>query len=251
MRSPLTLLSDAWMLFSKHAVLLIGIYLIPTILLVLYAFFIALFSSPDLDPVLRQAALPFNLVLTFMLIVVSILAGIALIRAVSSPESTTLVSAYKFGLENILSYIWIALLTGVTVMVGFMLLVIPGILFLVWFAFVYYILVLEGIKGIDAMKASKAYVKGYWWPIFGRMVLLMVLLVLVSKVLGMLADLIFGGGKPLIEIIESALGVVLVPFSIAYMYLLYTDIKEIKTDSPRDSDENDAIQTDAEQVSST
>lgn len=243
MRSPLTLFSDAWMLFARHAVLFVSIYLIPTVLFVIYTFFILLFSSPDLDPVLRQVALPFNLVLTFMLIIVSILAVIALIRAVSSPESTTLASAYKFGLENLLSYIWLALLTGAAVMVGFLFLIIPGILFLVWFVFVYYILVLEGVKGVDAMKASKAYVKGYWWPIFGRIFLFMLLVVIVSKGFGVLAHSVFGEGQLFIDVIESAIGVVLVPFYITYMYLLYTDIKKVKAGDVSEPDKNNAMQT--------
>lgn len=225
MRSPITLFSDAWTLFSKHATLLLTIYLIPTILLVLYSLFVALFSAPDVDPTLRQIAIPFNLALTFVLIVVSIIAAIAIIKAVADPESTTILSAYKFGLENILSYVWLSLLTGITIMVGFFLLVVPGIIFMVWFAFVYYILVLEDIKGIEAMKASKAYVKGRWWPVFGRMASLIVLFIAIAVVVELVITLLFGEQQPLADIVEAVLNIVFVPFSITYMFLLYTDVK--------------------------
>ena len=52
--------------------------------------------------------------------------------------------------------------------VASVMLIIPGI----WLAFALvlrpYTLVLEKRKGIDALRQSKDYIKGYWWAVLGR-----------------------------------------------------------------------------------
>ncbi|HLD21545.1 MAG TPA: hypothetical protein VJB65_01480 [Patescibacteria group bacterium] len=63
-------------------------------------------------------------------------------------------------LTTILLSLWLVLL--------FFLLIIPGIIFLVYWAFVMPTIVMGGKKYIKALQYSKSLVKGRWWQVCGR-----------------------------------------------------------------------------------
>lgn len=65
-------------------------------------------------------------------------------------------------------------LTGLITLFGFLLFIIPGLIFLVWFSFAAIIAVIEG-KGVSAIKESKALVAGRFWPVAGRLFVLSIL----------------------------------------------------------------------------
>ena len=111
------------------------------------------------------------------------------------------------------SYAWVAFLAGIIAVLGFILLIIPGIIFSVWFCFSSFVLIFEGVRGLKALKKSKELAKGYWWPIFGRLAALMIAAILVS----------------MIPVVGDAISFISVaPFGLIYMYLLYEDIKKKK-----------------------
>ena len=56
-------------------------------------------------------------------------------------------------------------LAGVVVVLGFMLLLIPGIIFAVWFSFVLGVLIFEGKSGTAAMSRSRELTKGRFWQV--------------------------------------------------------------------------------------
>jgi hypothetical protein len=66
------------------------------------------------------------------------------------------------------SAIWVGFLTMLAVLGSTLLFVIPGIYFMIALYFSTIILVDQGIKGSQALNASRALVKGRWWGTFGR-----------------------------------------------------------------------------------
>jgi len=110
-------------------------------------------------------------------------------------------------------YAWVAILTGLVVCGGFILLIIPGIIFAIWFAFSKYAFVVDDTHGKAALKHSKELVRGYWWPVLGRICLIVVVAILVS----MLTRIGF--------FINT---LVVAPFSILYLYIIYEDLKRVK-----------------------
>lgn len=114
---------------------------------------------------------------------------------------------------KILSFFWISILVGLAVLGGFILLIIPGIIFSVWFAFAAYAFIFEDIRGIDALRRSKQLVNKRWWPVFGRVLVLWLIAVLVSWIK------FFG---PIINVFLMA------PFSLVFFYVLYQDLKSSK-----------------------
>ncbi len=118
--------------------------------------------------------------------------------------------------DKIASFSWVSFLIVLFVFLGFVLLIVPGIIFSVWTSQAIFILVYENVKGIDALKKSRELVRGYWWPIFGRFLLMMLLNAIVSSIkflsLGGIISVLF-----------------LTPFNVVYMTNLYQDLKKVKS----------------------
>lgn len=132
-------------------------------------------------------------------------------------EEVRLGELLRFGAANMGSGFWICLLTILIVAGGFMLLIVPGIIFSVWFSFGIYILVAEDIKGWAALKKSKELVKGKWWGVFWRIAAIWILYTVVLSLLSWLS--------PFSAIVDVFL---LMPAMEIYLYLLYENLKKIK-----------------------
>lgn len=120
---------------------------------------------------------------------------------------------FKKGWANMGSFAWVAFLAGLVMFGGFILFIIPGIIFSIWFSQSLYVFIFEGTKGSEALKKSKALAKGYFWPLLGRFLVLGIIGWLVAHIK------IFG---PLINVLFLA------PFGIVYANLIYQDLKRIK-----------------------
>ena len=79
-------------------------------------------------------------------------------------------ASYRYGLKRLWSVILVSLLVGLIVAVGFVLLVIPGIIFLVFLSMSIPVLIVEGRRGTEAMGRSWNLVKGPFWHALGVIV---------------------------------------------------------------------------------
>lgn len=59
--------------------------------------------------------------------------------------------------------IWTSFLLILAIIGGFIMFLIPALIFAIWFAYYFYIVIFENKKGIDALKSSKELVSGRWW----------------------------------------------------------------------------------------
>jgi hypothetical protein len=73
---------------------------------------------------------------------------------------------------RIIDYAIVSIFYGVVVTIGIIFLIIPGVLFLNWFAFAPLIVLLEGLHGTGALKRSKELVDGRFWPMAWRWIVL-------------------------------------------------------------------------------
>jgi hypothetical protein len=64
-----------------------------------------------------------------------------------------------------------SLLVGIITVTGFILFIVPGVLFTVWYAFVMYMVILEKKSGWGLLAESKKLSAGRFWPVFGRLIL--------------------------------------------------------------------------------
>ncbi len=75
------------------------------------------------------------------------------------------------GLRKLLPLIWVSIIVGVLVSLGFIVFIIPGVLLLVWYRFSQDFVILDGLRGRAALIASKKLVAGRWWKAFTRIAL--------------------------------------------------------------------------------
>jgi hypothetical protein len=90
------------------------------------------------------------------------------------------------------------------------------------------VFVIEGRRGIDALRQSKDYIKGYWWGVLGRMVLLALMYIVAMVIIQIPVALI--GGRALSGLVSSVLVLFFIPFSAIYYYILFKNLREIKPD---------------------
>ena len=62
--------------------------------------------------------------------------------------------------------VWTSFLMGLAIVGGFVLLLIPAIIFAIWFTYSFYTVIFEDKKGIEALKSSRSLVVGRWWKTF-------------------------------------------------------------------------------------
>src|SRR5690606_4491634 len=110
---------------------------------------------------------------------------------------------------------------GLAVILGFILLIIPGIVLAVWFSQVVFIYAIEGGKGSEVLGRSRQYVIGRWWQVLGRLIVIGLVSLLISFIISAIFDPSSHYG--LIIILLSAL---ITPFVLAYSYHLYLALRE-------------------------
>lgn len=181
----------------------------------------------QLPEVFRASPLA-TLLTVFVSIILSFLTGAAIVYAVANHEAKINVGeAYSKAAQNFWGFALVSFLVGLLIGGGFGLLIIPGVMFIAWFSLAVWVFVVEGTKGMNALLKSREYARGLFWPIFGRLVLL----VLVPWV-AILAVLGLSFLTPILALIAIPLFILLSfvypPLASAYIYLLYKDIKALK-----------------------
>jgi hypothetical protein len=144
-------------------------------------------------------------------------------------ERPELGDMYRFALSRFGSILWVTVLTALAILGGFILLVIPGILFGVRFAFSPVVLVVEDERGTKAMRRSWRLAKGRFWKIFGTVLLAAFLAGLVGGLLALplrAASIPLGhSGWVLRGVGDAAAAVVTRPFAALVNVLLYFDLR--------------------------
>lgn len=127
-------------------------------------------------------------------------AGYEAIRRVVVKEKFDIKETFSKALAIAPRFFVVSILIGIVVGFGFILLIIPGIIFGTWFSFSLFILINENTGILESMRKSKALVKGNFWKVFGRLFLFMLFTILGDIVfsplpmgLGAVVITIFGG----------------------------------------------------------
>ncbi len=202
-----------------------------------------------------HTSVPLTMVRVTIMILVylaSLWITLTFIRVVAHRYEGTPAESMKQELQKSIPLIWPAilasLLAGLTVFGGALLLIIPGIIFSIWFAFVIYAVAIDTKKPIDAMRASKSLVVGRWFPVFWRFVapgiLFGILVFAAEGSLGFILGKLGSGISPeqtgiymgvtiLFGLVSSALSLFLTPLTTAAPTILYQELK--KTPLPTSS----------------
>ncbi len=140
-------------------------------------------------------------------------------------------ASYRWGLKRFGSVLLVGLLVGLAVGIGFLLLIIPGIIFHTLFSVSIPALVIENRRGTDAMKRSWELAKEHFWHVLGVVVVAAIITGVISSVIGS-----FGGSNWLTSWIFSAIAqIITAPFSALVSVLLYLDLRARKEALTADS----------------
>jgi hypothetical protein len=129
---------------------------------------------------------------------------------------------------------------GLTVVLGTVLLIVPGVILLVSLIFWDYGVVLEGLGPLQALNTSHNLVWGHWWRTLGMLLVLLVPFWVLLSILGALMGL--GGddsgsmtitGRSMFEqgVLEMVALALLAPFGYSILYVYYLDLKLRKQDA--------------------
>jgi len=175
------------------------------------------------------------------LLVISFLLSYASAYAVATlsldgSKTLKIVDAYKRSFSLLGGLILAQLVFSIIIFFGFILLIIPGIIFLIWFSLASYIIINEKEKVFSALAKSKALIKGDWVKIFLLMLaggfLISVLLPLLINALirifihyGVNDILLFSVGM----IVRILVSLVTVPLFIIFVGHIYQVLNKTKT----------------------
>jgi len=159
--------------------------------------------------------------------VTSLWSSVSLLYAIKEREEKIgIVESFRKGWHKIISFVWISILAGFITLGGFLLFIIPGIIFAIWFAFPIYVLVSEDLRGMNALFRSKQLVSGKWGSVALRLFTIGVIALVIYSVI--FFPLSFFVGKKAADIGDSIISLFLTPFSVTFTFLIYEDLKKFK-----------------------
>ena len=157
-------LIDSGTFFKNHlgpiSLIILPIVVPIEILTVLYQYFI----TGD-EPALHEQLSPLFIdLIAYPIYTVGVIFYIA---STISGEKCDTKTLWKLGVKFWLPYTLLSILLALVIMSGFILLVIPGIIFIIRYAFSEFDLLLNQNKPLDAMRSSWDSTKDYMWVILG------------------------------------------------------------------------------------
>jgi len=165
--------------------------------------------------------------------------------AIYKKGKMSLGQALKGGMKYFWAFLGLIIVAGLALMGLSLLLIIPGIIFGVYWFFSAFVLVGENKGIIDSMKRSKAIVKGMWWKVFGYLLLFILITIGISLIFsipaGILSFIIGGGFTGLVEgtfdsitylllqvvnyIFNTAASIITLPLGILFFKNFYLELK--------------------------
>ena len=181
--SPLTgVLSEAWDLYRRFAS---HFLLIAFVIYVITALLVALLSLAGVVGAILGAILSFA---ATYVVQASLIKAVQDVRdgRVDLDLSQTVQAAFPY----ILPVIGASILAGIGITIGFILLIVPGLVLLTFWCLIIPFIVIGGSGVFASFGNSWRTVRGYAWRVFGTYVLVFLILVAFSIVLGLILGLL-------------------------------------------------------------
>ncbi len=216
--------SETWSLYKSRVVPMVVVILLTSLVSIVLiggscaAVFVGFGIEQGLTGDLRQLLLnPMLIASGIGIFFLTILLGLwsqAAVLAVTVDEELGIMGAMLAGWKYFFPMLWVASLYFGIVLAGLGLFVIPGLILAVSLSLSFFIMIDEEQSGIDAVMASRLYIRGHWWNTFFKFLLVW----LVSVVLS------------LIPVAGQVLSLIFAPFMLLYMVVVYRDLKRAAGD---------------------
>jgi hypothetical protein len=234
------ILSAAFEIYKANAsslILIVAVVVVP--LSLLGALIVELVAAPDEETVtiLGQtetisdrtfaAIVVGSLIAAIVAVIISAVLQAAMMRGAALAtigDPVDVEASYRWGLKRFGSVLLVAFLVGITVAIGFLLLIIPGIILLTLFSVSIPALVIENRRGTEAMKRSWDLAKEHFWHVLGVIVVAWIIGAVVGGIIGAIGGAI--GDNWFVSWIFSAIAqIITAPFSALVSVLLYLDLR--------------------------
>lgn len=187
----------------------------------------------DATPRFAEAAIPgaVSFLVTAPLITAICVFALRSLAAGDAPRAR---EALVQGFEMFTPIFLAVLLAAIGIAAG-LLLIVPGVYLFVRWYFVPQTVVLEGVRGVAALRASGRLVEGAWWRTFGLIVLVNLVTLLISVVLGAPFTAAADSTDRAIWALAGQIvaGMITQPFAALYSTLLYFDLRERRRSAHR------------------
>lgn len=149
------------------------------------------------------------------------LIGIYAVKKETAGQSFHLKELFQDAFKEFPSFLWVNILLNLAVLSGLFLLIVPGIIFLVWFYLAPVILVFEKIKGAKALKESRNLVRGYFWRVLGYTFVVALMIGFINFIL---QNFLWG----LLIVFAEPIAKLMTIFEVVFLSFLYLEIKKSK-----------------------
>jgi Uncharacterised protein family (UPF0259) len=130
-------------------------------------------------------------------------------------------ASYRYAFSRLGGLIVLALLVALIVGVGFILLIIPGIIFLVFLSMSVPAFIVERRGVTDSISRSWNLVSGSWWHVFGTIIVAAILAGIVNGILTAIGGSTFIG----VWILSAIAQIITAPFVALVSVVLYVDLR--------------------------
>lgn len=129
------------------------------------------------------------------------------------------------------SLLGLAIVLTILLIIGYVLIVIPGIYLTVIWSVAIPAMMMEGLPALGSMQRSNDLVKGRWWATFGRLLVALIIYVVAYLILAAIAGAIASGVSSftvyliILAIFGAATSILFVPFVSAVLMVIYIDLR--------------------------
>jgi len=208
------LFRDTWGLFKTRFLTLISLYLLSVVFIVLAAGMVAGsgFLLVSVLPISKNILMGGLIAVGIVVGSIAMSWGMAAFTIATVDDDLGIRDALGMGWERVWRFIWVYSLFGFIVGGGFLLFLIPGVIFLIWFLFSVFVVVAEEERGMGALLKSKEYVRSNWFDVFLRAFVIWLVSV----------------GLSVIPLVGPILSLLFIPFMMLFIRLIYDDLRELK-----------------------
>jgi len=217
------LFKRAWRIYKERFWTFLGITAIPAISSFLFLIPLTILRISPIFAIFLFVI--FGLGVVFL----SLWSPVSLLFAIKDREERIGIGeSYKRALPKIFPFLWISILTSLITSGGFLLFIIPGLIFSIWFLFGGYVLVWENLKGMDALFRSKQLVSGYWWKVFWRDLAVSLFSFIISLPFSLIRGIAEVLKIPFLGLVKYIPSLFLFPYVTVFVFLIYEDLKKLK-----------------------
>lgn len=222
MPGPISILKDSWAIFRKDIGKYLGLSFIFTIIPFIIAVIVLVPAIPS-EVEARALGLSSLIgvgILGLLLGIFSYIGYVALLYMVAGKDKgITMWQSIVAGLKGFFPIAVMYLFIGIFVLFGFILLIIPGILFAIWYSQAVFIKAAEGRGIFDSIKRSKEYVKGSVVSVMYRVAFGAILFGIISGVLSAIISFK--------DIGSSLAQLIIAPIAMIYSFRLYEHLRDM------------------------